>query len=72
MGDAWSKQRSMGLTPDGLAGEREKVMNKIRWPLASAGFGLGCADASSPTDFAAALGFPLLLGGKLGGDVERW
>lgn len=31
----------MGLTPDGLAGEREKVMNKIRWPLASAGFGLG-------------------------------
>lgn len=21
MGDAWSKQQSMGLTPDGLAGE---------------------------------------------------
>lgn len=48
-------------------GEREKVMNKIRWPWASAGFGLGRADASSPTDFAAALGFPLVLGRKLGG-----
>lgn len=28
--------------------------------------GLGRADASSPTDFAAALGFPLVLGRKLG------
>lgn len=51
-------------------GRKGKVMNKGRWLLASAGFGLGRADAASPTDFAAALGFPL--GGKLESNMERW
>lgn len=56
----------------GCLGRKGKVMNKERWLSASAGFGLGRADASSPTDLAGALGFPLLLGGKLGIDMERW
>lgn len=56
----------------GCLGRKGKVMNKERWLSASAGFRLGRADASSPTDLAGALGFPLLLGGKLGIDMERW
>lgn len=61
----------MGFTPDGLAGEEGKGHEQVRWLLASARFGLGGADISSPTDFVVALGFPLLLGGKLGSDMER-
>jgi len=70
----WSEQQSMGLTSsDGLAGEerggpdeRGKVAIGIKQCL-----GQGRADTSSSTGSAAALGFPLLLGGELGGDAKR-
>lgn len=40
----------------GWLGRKGKAMNRVRLLLASAGFGSGRADASSPTDVAAALG----------------
>lgn len=74
-GMAWSEQQSMGLTAfDGLAKEEREgpdEQGKVATGIRRVWVGQGLTPLPS-LGSAAALGFPLLLGGELGGDMKRW